>query len=45
MKNKICYELLEIIDQQNNIIEKQKEIIVRLTNENIEKENMINAMF
>jgi len=37
-------ELLELIDQQEQIIIKQKEIITRLVNENVEQENMINEL-
>lgn len=34
-------DLLEIINQQENIISKQKEAIEKLVNETVEQENMI----
>ena len=43
-KTKICLDLLEIIKQQEEMISKQNNIIIELTNENLEKENMINAL-
>ena len=43
-KTKICYDLLEIIDKQEKMIKKQNELIAELTNENLEKENMINEL-
>ncbi len=43
-KIKICYELLEIIDRQEDMIAKQNEMIARLTNENFEKGNMLDAL-
>jgi len=36
--------LLELINKQDDIIKKQNEIIAELTNENLEKENMINVL-
>lgn len=44
MSNNLNYELLNIIDNQENIIIKQKDIIANLINENAEKENMINCL-
>lgn len=41
---KLCHDLLEIIDKQEEVITKQNEIIAKLTNENAEKENMINEL-
>ncbi len=41
---KLCYELLEIIDTQGVVIDKQRELIVKLSTNNLEKENMINAL-
>lgn len=43
-KTKLYYDLLEIIDKQEKTIEKQNELIAKLTNENLEKENMINKL-
>ena len=37
-------DLLEIIDQQERMIEKQNETIAKLVNENAEKENIINEL-
>ncbi|MFY9613026.1 MAG: hypothetical protein WAQ12_05740 [Tissierellaceae bacterium] len=43
-KTKLYYGLLEIIDKQEETIEKQNELIAKLTNENLEKENMVNEL-
>lgn len=43
-KSKLYYDLLEIIEKQEEMIKKQNEVIARLTNENLEKENMINEL-
>jgi len=43
-KTKLYYDLLEIIDKQEKTIEKQKDMIAKLVNENMEKENMINEL-
>ena len=44
MKSKLYYDLLEIIEKQDEMIRKQNELITRLVNENAEKENMINEL-
>ena len=44
MRSKLYYDLLEIIEKQDEVIAKQNELIAKLTNENAEKENMINAL-
>lgn len=44
MQSKLYYDLLEIIEKQDEMIRKQNELIAELTNENLEKENMINAL-
>ena len=44
MQNKVCYDLLEIIEKQDEVIRKQNNLIATLTNENLEKENMINEL-
>ena len=43
-KTKLYYDLLEIIDKQEETIKKQNELIAKLTNENLEKENMVNEL-
>ena len=43
-KVKLYYDLLEIIEKQDEVIAKQNELIAKLTNENAEKENMINEL-
>lgn len=44
MRSKLYYDLLEIIEKQDEVIAKQNELIAKLTNENAEKENMINEL-
>ena len=44
MQSNICYDLLDIIEEQDKVIKKQNETIIKLTNENVEKENMINVL-
>jgi len=44
MHNKLYYDLLEVIEEQDETIHKQNKLIVELTNENLEKENMINTL-
>ena len=44
MKSKLCYDLLEMIEKQTKIIEKQNEIIIKLTKDSLEKENIINEL-
>lgn len=41
---KLCYELLGIIDTQGEVIDKQRDLIVKLSTNNLEKENMISAL-
>lgn len=43
-KVKICTDLLELVENQDAIISKQKSMIASLVNENLEKENMINVL-
>jgi hypothetical protein len=43
-KSKLYYDLLEIIEKQEEMISKQRETIAKLVNENLEKENMINEL-
>lgn len=43
-KTKICYELLDMINQQEEMIAKQNDMIAELTNENLEKEAVINEL-
>lgn len=44
MKGKLYYNLLEIIEKQDEIICKQNQMLFSLINENAEKENMINVL-
>lgn len=44
MEIKLCYNLLGIIEKQDEIICQQKQTIYQLVNENAEKENMINEL-
>lgn len=44
MKSKLYYDLLEIIEKQDEMIYKQNKLITKLVNENMEKENMINIL-
>ena len=44
MKTKFYYDLLQIIDEQKEMIDKQNKLITELVNENAEKENMINVL-
>lgn len=43
-KSKLYYDLLEIIEKQEEMISKQRETIAKLVNENMEQENMINVL-
>lgn len=36
--------LIELIGEQDQVVRKQNDIIAKLINENLEKENMINVM-
>ena len=40
----VCFELLDIIKKQEDMIVKQNEIISKLANENMEKEAIINEL-
>lgn len=42
MRSKLYYDLMEIIEKQDGIISKQKQIMFNLVNENCEKENIVN---
>lgn len=44
MKESIATELLDTIQQQEAIIERQNKTIAKLVNENVEQENIINEM-
>jgi hypothetical protein len=44
MEIKVCYDLLEIIEKQDEVIRKQNNLIAKLTNENLEQENTINVL-
>lgn len=43
-KAKLYYDLLEVIEEQDKVIKKQNDTIIKLTNENMEKENMIDTL-
>ena len=43
-RTKLYYDLLEVIDKQDEVIRKQNKLIAKLTNESLEKENMINEL-
>lgn len=44
MKSKLYYDLLDIIEKQDEMICKQNKLMAKLVNENMEKENMINIL-
>ena len=44
MKSKLYYDLLNIIEKQDEMINEQNILISELVNENAEKENMINTI-
>lgn len=44
MECKTYFELIEIIEGQRNIIDKQATVIIDLLNQNAEQENMINEL-
>ena len=44
MRSKLCYDLLDIIEKQDEMISKQNKLMAKLVNENVEKENMINVL-
>ncbi len=37
-------EILELLDRQEDVIKQQNKIIAKLTNENLEQENMISVI-
>ena len=44
MKTKLYYDLLELIEKQDEMICEQNKIIIELANANAEQENMINVL-
>ena len=40
----VCKHLLELVDMQGTMIEKQNELIAKLANENFEQENLISVL-
>lgn len=44
MKIKLYYDLMGIIQKQEEMIRQQNKLIIELVNENMEKENMINVL-
>lgn len=43
-KDKLYYDLLEIIEKQDEILVKQNNLISKLVNENMEQENIVNVL-
>lgn len=43
-KDKLYYDLLEIIQMQDEMMVKQNNLISKLVNENMEQENMVNVL-
>ena len=43
-KTKLYFDLIDVIEKQDNVISKQNQTIVNLVNENLEKENMVNVL-
>lgn len=41
---RVCEHLLELVKKQEEVIEKQNELISKLANENFEQENLINVL-
>jgi len=41
---KLYYDLIEVIEKQDEVICKQNQTIANLVNKNAEKENMINVL-
>jgi hypothetical protein len=41
---KAYFDLIDLIEQQEKVIKSQNEVIIKLLNENAEKENMIKEM-
>lgn len=44
MQSKLYNDLLKIIEKQDEVIVKQNDTIIKLVNENLEKENMIEVL-
>lgn len=44
LTEKSYFDLVDLIEQQGQVIKNQSDTITKLLNENIEKENMINAL-
>jgi hypothetical protein len=40
----LCHALFEIITKQEEVVNEQNKLIAKLTNENLEQENMINTL-
>jgi hypothetical protein len=40
----VCEHLLELVKKQEEVIERQNELIAKLANENFEQENLINVL-
>ena len=44
METSLYYELLEIMEKQDEVIRNKDKLIAKLINENMEKENMIDTL-
>lgn len=44
MENKTYFDLAELVEKQGEIIKEQAKTIAKLTNENLEKEMIINEL-
>lgn len=44
MQHKTYFDLIDLIEQQNAVIINQSQMIIKLVNENVEQENLINVM-
>ena len=44
LESKVYFELINLLEEQKNIINKQSNIIKDLLNQNAEQENIINVM-
>lgn len=44
MSNNAYFDLIDLIEKQNKVIQQQAETIIKLLNETAEKESVINAL-
>lgn len=43
-KTKLYFDLIDVIEKQDEVICKQNQVIYKIVNENLEKENMLNVL-